>query len=65
MLVTEQAARKAQEQFEDIQNFIGHAVQDGRWIDSVEPVLIRFLLELGYSLRSRTSPSSVNVGLIA
>jgi hypothetical protein len=52
MIVTEQAALKAQEQFEQIQNFIGQAVQDGRRIDSVERDLMRYLLALGYSLLS-------------
>jgi hypothetical protein len=52
MMVTEQAALKAQEQFEQIQNFIGQAVQDGRRIDSVERDLMRYLLALGYSLLS-------------
>jgi hypothetical protein len=52
MMVTELAALKAQEQFEQIQNFIGQAVQDGRRIDSVERDLMRYLLALGYSLLS-------------
>jgi hypothetical protein len=52
MMVTERAALKAQEQFEQIQDFIGQAVQDGRRIDSVERDLMRYLLALGYSLLS-------------
>jgi hypothetical protein len=51
-MVTEQAALKAQEQFEQIQDFIGQAVQDGRRIDSVERDLMGYLLALGYSLLS-------------
>jgi len=52
MMVTEQAALKAQEQFEQIQDFIGQAVRDGRRIDSVERDLMCYLLALGYSLLS-------------
>jgi hypothetical protein len=52
MMVTEQAALKAQERFEQIRDFIGQAVRDGRRIDSVERELIGYLLALGYSLLS-------------
>jgi hypothetical protein len=52
IMVTEQAALKAQSQFEQIQGFISQAVQDGLRIDTVERNLMRFLLSLGYSLLS-------------
>ncbi len=52
IMVTEQAALKAQSQFEQIQGFISQAVQDGWRIDTVERNLMRFLLSLGYSLLS-------------
>ena len=52
IMVTEQAALKAQSQFEQIQGFIRQAVQDGLRIDTVERNLMRFLLSLGYSLLS-------------
>jgi hypothetical protein len=41
MMVTEQAALKAQAQFARIQNFIDQAVQDGQRIDWVERDLVR------------------------
>ena len=44
IMVTEQAALKAQSQFEQIQGFISQAVQDGLRIDTVERNLMRFLL---------------------
>lgn len=52
MMVTELVGLKPQEQFEQIQKFIGQAVQDGRRIDSVERDLMRYLLALGLSLLS-------------
>jgi hypothetical protein len=51
-MVTEHAALKAREPFEQIQDFIGQAVQDGRRIDSVERDLMCYVLALDYSVLS-------------
>jgi hypothetical protein len=50
MMATELAPLKAQAQFEQIQDFLRQAAQDGRRIDSVERDLMRHLLALGHTL---------------
>jgi hypothetical protein len=53
MIITpEQAALKAQEQFEDLQALVEQAAQDGQRIDTVERELFRQLLRLGHTLLS-------------
>src|SRR5690349_14279764 len=48
----EQAALKAQHQFEALRDFVQQAAQDGERIDTVERELFRQLLGLGHTLLS-------------
>jgi hypothetical protein len=52
ILAPEQAALKAQHQFEDLRDFVQQAAQDGERIDTVERGLMRQLLALGHTLLS-------------
>jgi hypothetical protein len=53
MIITpEQAALKAQHQFEALRDFVRQATQDGERIDAVERELFRQLLGLGHALLS-------------
>src|SRR5512144_1441759 len=53
MIITpEQAALKAQEQFDALRDFVDRAARDGQRIDTVERELFRQLLGLGHSLLS-------------
>ena len=53
MIITpEQAALKAQEQFDALRDFVQQAARDGQRIDTVERDLIRQLLGLGHTLLS-------------
>jgi hypothetical protein len=53
MIITpEQAALKAQEQFQDLRALVERAAQDGQRIDTVERELFRQLLRLGHTLLS-------------
>ena len=53
MIITpEQAALKAQEQFDALRDFVQQAAQDGQRIDTVERELFRQLLGLGHTLLS-------------
>jgi hypothetical protein len=53
MIITpEQAALKAQEQFDSLRDFVDRAARDGQRIDTVERELFRQLLGLGHSLLS-------------
>jgi hypothetical protein len=52
MMTPEQAALKAQEQFEALQVLVEQAAEDGQRIDTVERELFRRLLGLGHTLLS-------------
>src|SRR3954454_9637443 len=53
MIITpEQAALKAQHQFDALRDFVDQAARDGQWIDAVERELFRQLLGLGHTLLS-------------
>jgi hypothetical protein len=52
ILAPEQAALKAQHQFDALRDFVEQAAQDGQRIDTVERELFRQLLGLGHSLLS-------------
>lgn len=53
MIITpEQAALKAQQQFDALRDFVDRAARDGQRIDTVERELFRQLLGLGHSLLS-------------
>ena len=53
MIITpEQAALKAQHQFDALRDFVGRAARDGQRIDTVEREVFRQLLGLGHSLLS-------------
>src|SRR5215217_761731 len=52
MMTPEQAALKAQEQFDALGDFVQRAARDGQRIDTVERELFRQLLGLGHSLLS-------------
>ncbi len=53
MIITpEQAALKAQQQFDALRDFVDQAARDGQRIDTVERELFRQLLGLGHSLLS-------------
>jgi len=52
MMTPEQAALKAQEQFDALRDFVQQAARDGQRIDTVERELFRQLLGLGHSLLS-------------
>src|SRR3954470_7838828 len=53
MIITpEQAALKAQHQFDALRDFVQQAAQDGRRIDTVEREVFRQLLGLGHTLLS-------------
>src|SRR5262245_49476973 len=52
MMAPEQAALKAQHQFDALRDFVQQAAQDGQRIDTVERELFRQLLGLGHSLLS-------------
>ena len=53
MIITpEQAALKAQHQFDALRDFVEQAARDGQRIDSVERELFRQLLGLGHTLLS-------------
>jgi hypothetical protein len=53
MIITpEQAALKAQQQFDALRDFVDQAARDGQRIDTVERELFRRLLGLGHSLLS-------------
>src|SRR4051812_27795389 len=53
MIITpEQAALKAQHQFDALRDFVEQAAQDGQRIDTVERELFRQLLGLGHTLLS-------------
>ena len=53
MIITpEQAALKAQHQFDALRDYVGRAARDGQRIDTVERELFRQLLGLGHSLLS-------------
>src|SRR3954451_8799299 len=48
----EQAALKAQHQFDALRDYVGRAARDGQRIDTVERELFRQLIGLGHSLLS-------------
>ena len=50
MMTPEQAALKAQQQFDALRDFVDRAARDGQRIDTVERELFRQLLGLGHSL---------------
>jgi hypothetical protein len=52
IIAPEQAALKAQQQFDALRDFVHQAAQDGQRIDAVERELFRQLLGLGHSLLS-------------
>src|SRR3954451_16602838 len=53
MIITpEQAALKAQHQFDALRDYVDRAARDGQRIDTVERELVRQLLGLGHSLLS-------------
>lgn len=53
MIITpEQAALKAQQQFDSLRDFVQQAAQDGQRIDTVERELFRQLLGLGHTMLS-------------
>src|SRR3954451_8146573 len=53
MIITpEQAALKAQHQFDALRDYVDRAARDGQRIDTVEPEIFRQLLGLGHSLLS-------------
>ena len=53
MIITpEQAALKAQHQFDALRDFVQQAARDGQRIDTVERELFRQLLGLGHALLS-------------
>jgi hypothetical protein len=52
ILAPEQAALKAQQQFDALRDFVQQAAQEGQRIDTVERELFRQLLGLGHSLLS-------------
>ncbi len=52
MMTLEQAALKAQAQFEALQVLVEQAAEDGQRIDTVERELFRQLLGLGHTLLS-------------
>src|SRR5436305_12360879 len=53
MIITpEQAALKAQHQFDALRDFVDRAARDGQRIDTVERELFRQLLGLGHALLS-------------
>src|SRR4051794_33934894 len=52
ILAPEQAALKAQDQFDALRDFVQQAAQDGQRIDTVEREVFRQLLGLGHSLLS-------------
>jgi hypothetical protein len=52
MISPEQAARKAQQQFDALRDFVQQAARDGQRIDTVERDLFRRLLGLGHTLLS-------------
>jgi hypothetical protein len=52
IIAPEQAALKAQQQFDALRDFVQQAAQEGQRIDTVERELFRQLLGLGYSLLS-------------
>jgi hypothetical protein len=52
ILAPEQAALKAQQQFDALRDFVQQAAQDGQRIDAVERGLFRQLLGLGHTLLS-------------
>jgi len=52
MMTPEQAALKAQQQFDALLAFVQQAARDGQWIDTVEREVFRQLLGLGHSLLS-------------
>jgi hypothetical protein len=53
MIITpEQAALKAQHQFDALRDFVQQAAQEGQRIDTVERELFRQLLGLGHTLLS-------------
>jgi hypothetical protein len=50
IMAPEQAALKAQEQFDGLMDLVQKAAQDGQRIDTVERELLRRLLGLGHTL---------------
>ena len=57
MIITpEQAALKAQHQFDALRDFVQQAARDGQRIDTVDRELFRQRLGLGHSLLSASSP---------
>ena len=52
IMTPEQAALKAQQQFDSLRDFVERAARDGQRIDTVERELFRQLLGLGHTLLS-------------
>jgi hypothetical protein len=52
MMTPEQAALKAQQQFDALRDFVQQAARDGQRVDTVEREVFRQLLGLGHSLLS-------------